>query len=344
NFEARTTVDSHEAYFEFIGDLDKSPSDSRTYRLVRLVNGLVVMLVHDAEESKACAALDVNVGSLADPHELQGLAHFCEHLLFMGTKKYPKENEYNAYLSAHGGYSNAYTDLEDTCYYFEVTYDALGGALDRFSQFFIDPLFTADCTDREVRAVDSEHKKNIQNDMWRQYQLEKELSSPDHPFSMFATGNYDTLSGAARRLDVDLRERLLDFHAKYYSADIMRLVVVGRDSLDQLTEWAVAKFSGIQSKGLTKPLFKGHPLTAREMGHVIRLKSIRQQRTLDLTFALPDMKPYYRSKPAQYLGSLLGHEGRGSVLSSLRQRGWATSVVAGRAPMSAEGFDMFKVT
>ncbi|KAJ2223917.1 metalloprotease, partial [Coemansia sp. RSA 485] len=258
--------------------------------------------------------------------------------------KYPKENEYNSYLSAHGGYSNAYTDLEDTCYYFEVTYDALEGALDRFSQFFIDPLFAPDCTDREVRAVDSEHKKNIQSDMWRQYQIEKELSNPGHPFSLFATGNYDTLSGAAKQLGVDLRGELLDFHAKYYSADIMKLVIVGRDSLDQLTEWAVSNFSPIQSKGMTKPVFKAHPLTKSEMGKLIRIKSIRQQRTLDLTFSLPDIKPYYKSKPGRYLGSLIGHEGKGSILSFLKKRGWATSIVAGRSPTSAEGFDMFKIT
>ncbi|KAJ1959317.1 metalloprotease, partial [Dipsacomyces acuminosporus] len=269
--------------------------------------------------------------SLADPPEFQGLAHFCEHLLFM-------------YLSAHGGYSNAYTDLEDTCYYFEVTYDALEGALDRFSQFFINPLFTADCTDREVHAVDSEHKKNIQNDMWRQYQIEKELSSPNHPFNLFATGNAETLTGAAKELGVDLREELLKFHAKYYSADIMKLVIVGRDSLDQLTEWAVSKFSQIESKGMTKPLFKGHPLTKNEVGKLIRIKSIREQRTLDLTFPLPDLKPYFLTKPARYLGSLVGHEGKGSVLSFLKKRGWATSIVAGRSPTAADGFDMFKVT
>ncbi|KAI9474731.1 metalloprotease [Coemansia sp. RSA 989] len=344
DFVERKTAHQQLAFTEFTGDLKKSPSDSRSYRLIRLHNGLVAMVVHDEEESKACASLDVNVGSLADPFELQGLAHFCEHLLFMGTKKYPAENEYNAYLSAHGGYANAYTDLEDTCYFFEVTYDALEGALDRFSQFFIDPLFTADCTDREVRAVDSEHKKNIQNDMWRKYQLEKELSSPQHPFSMFATGSQDTLSGAAQRLGVDLRERLLDFHAKYYSADIMRLVVVGRDSLDQLTEWVVSRFSGIRSKGMTKPLFKGHPLTPREMGTLIRMQSIREKRSLDLIFSMPDMKPYFGTKPTHYLGSLLGHEGRGSILSLLRKRGWATSLVAGRSPTSAEGFDMFKVS
>ncbi|KAJ2007901.1 metalloprotease [Coemansia thaxteri] len=343
-FSQRLTPAARLPYTEFVGDLNKSESDVREYRLIRLSNGLTAMLIHDAAESKACAAMDVNVGSLADPPEFQGLAHFCEHLLFMGTTKYPKENEYNAYLSANGGYSNAYTDLEDTCYYFEATYDALEGALDRFSQFFIDPLFTEDCTDREVRAVDSEHKKNIQSDMWRQYQIEKELSSPAHPFSMFATGNQATLSGAATALGVDLRGKLLEFHAKYYSADIMKLVVVGRDSLDQLTEWAVSKFSPILSKGMTKPLFKGHPLTEHEMGKLISIKSIRQQRTLDLTFALPDLKPFHRSKPSRYLGSLVGHEGKGSILSFLKRRGWATSVVAGRSPTSAEGFDMFKVT
>ncbi|KAJ2833275.1 metalloprotease, partial [Coemansia furcata] len=344
DFVSRSTTDTGLPYTEFVGDLNKSESDVREYRLIRLPNGLTAFVIHDSLESKACAALDVNVGSLADPPAFQGLAHFCEHLLFMGTTKYPKENDYNAYLSANGGYSNAYTDLEDTCYYFEVTYDALEGALDRFSQFFIDPLFTEDCTDREVRAVDSEHKKNIQSDMWRQYQIEKELSSPDHPFSMFATGNQATLSGAAAELGVDLRGKLLEFHAKYYSADIMKLVVVGRDSLDQLTEWAVSKFSPILSKGMTKPLFKGHPLTEREMGKFIRIKSIRQQRTLDMTFALPDLKPFRQSKPSRYLGSLVGHEGKGSILSYVKRRGWATSIVAGRSPTSAEGFDMFKVT
>ncbi|KAJ2388711.1 metalloprotease, partial [Coemansia sp. RSA 2603] len=232
----------------------------------------------------------------------------------------------------------------DTCYYFEVTYDALEGALDRFSQFFIDPLFAADCTDREVSAVDSEHKKNIQSDMWRQYQIEKQLSNPEHPFSLFATGNYDTLSGAAKELGVDLRDRLLEFYDKYYSANIMKLVVVGRDSLDQLTEWTVSKFSPIMSKGMTKPAFKAHPLTEKEVGKLIRIQSIREQRSLDITFSLPDIKPFYKSKPGRYLGSLIGHEGKGSILSYLKKRGWATSIIAGRSTTSAEGFDMFKIT
>ncbi|KAJ2820827.1 metalloprotease, partial [Coemansia sp. 'formosensis'] len=96
DFVSRSTTDTGLPYTEFVGDLNKSESDVREYRLIRLPNGLTAFVIHDSLESKACAALDVNVGSLADPPAFQGLAHFCEHLLFMGTTKYPKENDYNA--------------------------------------------------------------------------------------------------------------------------------------------------------------------------------------------------------------------------------------------------------
>lgn len=73
----------------------------------------------------------------------------------MGTEKYPKENDYNQYLSEHSGFSNAFTGVEDTNYYFEVGHEYLEGALDRFAQFFIAPLFSDSCTERELKAVDS---------------------------------------------------------------------------------------------------------------------------------------------------------------------------------------------
>jgi hypothetical protein len=53
----------------------------------------------------------VGVGSFTDPAEMPGLAHYLEHMLFMGSDKYPKENEYDTYLNNHGGSSNAYTEL-----------------------------------------------------------------------------------------------------------------------------------------------------------------------------------------------------------------------------------------
>ncbi len=58
----------------------------------------------------------------------------------------------------------------------------------RFAQFFLCPLFDESCKDREVNAVDSEHEKNLMNDAWRLFQLEKATGNPDHPFSKFGTG------------------------------------------------------------------------------------------------------------------------------------------------------------
>ena len=80
-------------------DVVKSGSDKRDYRGMVLSNGMKVLLVSDPTTDKSSAAMDVNIGHLTDPAELPGLAHFLEHMLFLGTEKFPDENEYNRYLS-----------------------------------------------------------------------------------------------------------------------------------------------------------------------------------------------------------------------------------------------------
>lgn len=79
---------------------------------------------------------------------------------------------------------------------------ALPGALERFSGFFHSPLFAPSCTLRELNAVDSEHKKNHQADLWRIFQLTKHLSQPGHVWSKFGSGNRESLSMAAKELKI----------------------------------------------------------------------------------------------------------------------------------------------
>lgn len=163
------------------------PSDNRQYLRIQHGNGFDVLLIHDPEADKAAAAMNVNVGSWVEPAQFAGLAHFCEHMLFLGTEKYPIDHEYGQYLAMYGGSSNAFTSLEDTNFYFDLLMpDAIGGALDRFAQFFISPLFTRDASDREMNAVDSEHQKNLQKDAWREYQLERNLSSAASTYASLA--------------------------------------------------------------------------------------------------------------------------------------------------------------
>lgn len=68
-------------------ELEKPLLDNRAYRVIELPNKLQALLIHDPDTDKAAAAMDVNVGSLVDPEDMQGIAHAVEHALFMGTKK-----------------------------------------------------------------------------------------------------------------------------------------------------------------------------------------------------------------------------------------------------------------
>ncbi|XP_026098896.1 insulin-degrading enzyme-like, partial [Carassius auratus] len=113
-----------------VSDIIRSPEDKREYRGLEFTNGLKAVLVSDPTTDKSSAALDVHIGSLSDPENISGLAHFCEHMLFLGTEKYPKENEYSQFLSEHAGSSNAFTSGEHTNYYFDVSHEHLQGALD----------------------------------------------------------------------------------------------------------------------------------------------------------------------------------------------------------------------
>ncbi|ESO09969.1 hypothetical protein HELRODRAFT_109371 [Helobdella robusta] len=327
---------------EIVNDITKPDEDNRLYRGIQFKNGLKVLLISDSTTDKSSAALDVNIGNMSDPDELPGLAHFCEHMLFLGTKKYPEENNYNKFLSEHGGSSNAYTSSENTNYYFDVSPDHLTGALDRFAQFFVCPLFTESATSRELNAVNSENDKNIQNDSWRMHQLEKSTFNPKHPYSKFGTGNKETLDIIPRQLGLNVREELLKFHGKFYSSNIMALAVLGKESLDELTTLVTSLFSDVENKNVTVPEWLDHPFGAEQAQTKLTVVPIMDVRSLNITWPTPDLHPYYKSNPGHYLGHLIGHEGPGSLLSELKKRGWVNTLAAGEGE-GGKGFMFFSV-
>ncbi|KAL0853136.1 hypothetical protein ABMA27_012899 [Loxostege sticticalis] len=323
-------------------DIVKSQEDKREYRGLVLSNRLKVLLVSDPTTDKSAAALDVNVGYLSDPDELPGLAHFCEHMLFLGTEKYPEENEYNKFLSEHGGSSNASTSSDHTTYYFDVLPAYLKGALDIFAQFFIAPLFTETATGRELSAVNSEHEKNTSSDTWRLDQLNKSTALPTHPFHKFGTGNRETLETIPKAKGIDVRTELLKFHDKWYSANIMTLVVIGKESLDELESMVVPLFSAVEDMSVTAPTWPEHPFPPelrRKRAYCLPVKDLR---SLSIDFPIPDTRKHYKSGPGHYLSHLLGHEGPGSLLSALKAKGWCNSLVGGTR-IGARGFGFFGV-
>lgn len=261
----------------------------------------------------------------------------------MGTKKYPEENAYNQYLNAHSGSSNAYTASTSTNYFFDLAAEPveggkatadnpspLKGALDRFAQFFIEPLFLESTLDRELRAVDSENKKNLQSDLWRLNQLEKSLSNPAHPYCHFGTGNLEVLKTEPEARGINVRQKFIDFYQKHYSANRMKLVILGSEELDVLESWAVEYFSGIENKNLKPNRWSDAlPLGPEQLGTQVFAKPVMDTRDLGLSFPFLDEELLYESLPGRYISHLIGHEGPGSIMSYVKSKGWVNGLSAG---------------
>src|SRR4051812_44530591 len=80
-----------------------APTDKAQFRRFTLPNGMKVLLASDPNFNKSAASLAVATGQIDDPKETEGLAHFLEHMLFLGTEKYPQEGEYGNYIRSNGG-------------------------------------------------------------------------------------------------------------------------------------------------------------------------------------------------------------------------------------------------
>ena len=308
------------------GEIERSPADTREYRPLTLANGLQAIVVSDPNADTAAAVLDVNVGSANDPESRPGLAHLLEHVLFLGTEKYPDPDEYDRFITQHGGSSNATTSFAHTTYFFEVDAAHLEGALDRFAQFFIAPRFDREDIAGERRVVHSEFVTRSRSDHLRSVAAWKRALDPRHPLSRFHAGTEATL---AERPGAALRAEVLAFWEGSYSAHLMKLVILGREPLDTLERLVRTRFEAVKRRPAERlrieaPLFRQGLLPAR-----LDITPIREARSISLTFAVPPLHPHYRARPLARISHLVGHEGRGSLLSALKEAGWAEGLSAG---------------
>ncbi|KAH8049891.1 M16 peptidase-like protein [Aureococcus anophagefferens] len=269
-------------------DIERPAVDRRRYRLVRLANGVEALLVSDGDADEAGARCPSRPA--ADDTRL-GLAHFHEHMLFLGTRKYPDEDEYEAYLNAHGGGSNAWTADEETCYYLNVNAGALDGALDRLAQFFVDPLLSLDCVEREVKAVDSEYAMALQDDGWRMLSVLKATANGAHPESL------------------DELEKLVAGDGRFGAIPSSG---AGRAKAPRVTPWAA------ESEEVPR-VVKVVPV--RDWRSLQLLWPLPARSTLHERGATPEL----------FVSHLLGHEGEESLHALLRDRGWVDALSCGTA-------------
>ena len=316
-----------------------SPSDQRAYDTVVLENGIEVILVSDPSAEKSAASLSVGVGLLHDPKEHQGMAHYLEHMLFLGTKRFPDSNEYSEFMTQNGGMHNAYTWLDITNYMFKVNPDAYDEALDRFSDFFKNPLLTPEYTDKERNAVNAEWSMRREMDFFTTYKLERSMMG-DHPANRFLIGNLETLKDTPNS---KLHTATVNFFNQYYSANLMKLAMVSNRPLSEMRMMAKKHFSTIQNKNIEKPTVTAK-LNFDEVGQKqISYHPHKDEKRLRLSFVIENNQAQFKSKPNHFLSYLIGSEMPGTPAAVLREKGWINNLVASTSPEAYGNYGTFDI-
>jgi len=303
----------------------KSPQDTRQYTAITLSNGLRVVIVEDTQATKSAASMVVNVGHFDDPDDRPGMAHFLEHMLFMGTDLCPTPSEYADFIHLHGGRNNAWTGTEHTCYYFDIGSNQFRHSLRLFSRFFVAPLFDKQWIESERETIESEYQMKVRDDARRFYQVHKETVNPEHPFSRFSVGNKQTLTD---RSGQSILNELRGFYRSKYSAEKMTLVVVGPQTTAELTHWVRSFFAEVSRTNSSQPQLPAL-YTAEQLGRQIHIVPLKSMKKLVLTFPLSNDPERYLNKPEALIGHLLGYEGANSLYATLKQEGWINTLDAG---------------
>lgn len=320
--------------------IEISPNDTRAYRALVLENGLRLVLVSDPEAEKSAAALAVRVGSLQDPAEQQGMAHYLEHMLFLGTEKYPEPSEFDEFMSQNGGMLNAYAANDHTNYMFEVNNDALPESLDRFADFFKAPMLYPEYADKEVNAVHSEWSMRSASDGFILFSLLSETINPEHPFSQFNIGNLETLSD---KPGSNLHEELIAFYERYYSANQMTASVLSNRSLDELEMLARDVFADIPNREIAAPQVDVPPVRDEDVGILLSYRPQMEMRSLFIDFIIENNRDEYAYKPNELIAYVINSEMPGTPAALFRELGWIDSLGAYAQPDIFGNAGLFRI-
>lgn len=287
-----------------------------------LPNGIKGIAISIPRAKLASIGVALPVGYFDDPAEHPGLAHYLEHMLFMGSKKFPSESDYRNFVETRGGNSNAFTSKHETNYQLSLPPKYMSEGLERFSEFFKNPLFDESFLEREKTAVHNEFQSYLQNDGWRCRRIKHLNSGSNHPISKFWVGNLESLKNAKK-------EDIQVFFNKHYGADHMKIAITGPQSTSELVKLVAAHFSEVPRKNIEPAVFFAPE--PQDLPRQIEALAATQEKTLDLYFTVKQPTETSMRKEIRFLVDLLSKKHDGSLYSILAKKELITDVTASDA-------------
>lgn len=289
-----------------------------SHHLETLANGLRVSLRHAPQLKRCAAVLRVAAGSHDVPLAWPGLAHFLEHLLFLGTERFPAEQGLMAYVRAQGGQLNAKTCERSTEFFFELPLSTFAGGLERLGDMLARPRLTLEDQRREREVLHAEFIAWSRDAAaQRQFALFDGLCAT-HPLRAFHAGNRYSLNLTNPAFQQALRQ----FHRDVYQSAQMTLSLAGPQPLVRLRELA-ERFSADLPKG--QRLEQGSP-PALMCNGAQSYQYLKAQR-LDLLLPLERL-PEGAASALDFLSTWLQSAKPGGLLAELQQRRLAHSLKA----------------
>ena len=299
--------------------IKKPKFDLRKFKGGKLNNDIKYILINDTTLDKSYVTVSINSGCINDPIEYQGLSHFLEHLLFMGSKKYPDSSYFMNIINKHGGYTNAFTELEYTVYFFNIFNEGLNDIIDIFSRFFIDPLFNENYINKEINAINSEHQKNINNDNWNINQLMYYLTNNNSQLNKFYTGSYNTLNKK------NIREKLIEFYKYFYNNKNISICIASSKSFDELKDIITNTFGNINNES-NYILTINKPFLTENINKTFHIKTFSNIYDIYYIWEIPLLYTNYKYKQFDILAEIIKNKSENSLIFYLKNMGYINNI------------------
>lgn len=311
-----------------MGAMKKNGEQFPVYRVSRLPNGLRVATAEMPHMTSVSLGIWAGAGSRYEPAPLNGASHFIEHMLFKGTRR-RSPLEISQAVEGIGGYLNAFTSEESTCFYSKARHECFGDLLDVLTDMYLHSRFAPEDIRKEREVIKEEVAQYY--DEPQQYVLEllNALQWPAQPLGRPITGTFETLEALNRR-------RLTSFLHEHYRAGNTLICAAGRITHRQALK-AVRAVAGKFASG-APPHFP--PANARPQGPVVHLHWRKTEQT---QFAL-GLRTCSRHDPARWalrlLSVVLGENMSSRLFQKLREDSGMTYAIQSSVSFFADTGDL----
>jgi zinc protease len=301
----------------------------------RLANGLTI-IAEQVPLEVVSFSLWIGAGSAAEPNEINGMAHFLEHMIFKGTPTLPS-GEFERRVEQRGGMTNAATSQDYTYYYITVApQDFTAIAVDQID-LVLNAAIPEPAFERERQVVLEEIRRSEDNPRRRVFQRAMEVAFPQHPYGR-------TVLGPATVIESLACQQMRHFHQHWYHPPHITAVAVGNLPVDQMIETIVTQVEERLPRERSPHTAQSSALSllpAPAFTEVVRQELIDpalQQARLVMFWRVPGMDQLEETYALDILARILGSGRTSRLVMELReQRGWVSSLSVSNMTQALQG-------